>query len=72
MAFAAFEYFPGAFLVQFGSLLGYHAYLKMRFLLPMRYGGWAMLTALCIAALYFASGFDEKTPCAGKNVLDKT
>ena len=72
MAFAAFEYFPGAFLVQFGSLLGYHAYLKMRFLLPMRYGGWAMLTALCIAALYFASGFDEKTPGAGKNVLDKT
>ena len=72
MAFAAFEYFPAAFLVQFGSLLGYHAYLKMRFLLPMRYGGWAMLTALCIAALYFASGFDEKTPGAGKNVLDKT
>ena len=71
MAFAAFEYSPAALLVQFGSLLGYHAYLKMRFLLPMRYGGWAMLAALCIAALYFASGFDEKTPGAGKNALDK-
>lgn len=71
MAFAAFEYSPAALFVQFGSLLGYHAYLKMRFLLPMRYGAWAMLTALCIAGLYFASGFDEKTPDAGKNALDK-
>ena len=71
MAFAAFEYFPAALLVQFGSLLGYHAYLKMRFLLPMRCGGWAMLFALCLAALYFFSGFEKKTSGAGKNVLDK-
>ena len=71
MTFAAFEYFPAALLVQFGSLLGYYAYFNMRFLLPMRCGGWAMLTALCIAGLYFASGFDEKTPDAGKNALDK-
>ena len=71
MTFAAFEFFPAALLVQFGSLLGYYAYFKTRFLLPMRCGGWAMLAALCIAGLYFASGFDEKTPDAGKNALDK-
>ena len=71
MAFAAFEYSPAALLVQFGSLLGYHAYLKMRFLLPMRYGAWAMLTARGIALLYFLSGFEENTPGKGKNILDK-
>ena len=71
MAFAAFEYSPAALLVQFGSLLGYHAYLKMRFLLPMRYGAWAMLTALGIALLHFLSGFEENTPGKGKNILDK-
>ncbi len=35
-----------AALVSFGSFLGYHAYLRMRFLLPMRWGGFAMLCAL--------------------------
>lgn len=35
-------------LVWFGSLLGYHAYLKMRFLLPMRWGGAAMALALVL------------------------
>lgn len=32
--------------VSFGSLLGYHAYLKMRYLMPMRYGSMAMLLAI--------------------------
>lgn len=62
MAFAAFEFSPAAFFVQFGSLLGYHAYLKMRFFLPMRYGAWAMLLALAFALAYFLSGFEEKNP----------
>ena len=35
-------------LVSFGSFLGYYAYLRMRFLLPMRWGGAAMLAALVI------------------------
>ena len=35
-------------LVQFGSLLGYHAYLKLQFLLPMRDGATALLLALVI------------------------
>ena len=33
-------------LVSFASLLGYHAYLKMRYLLPMRYGAAALLIVL--------------------------
>ncbi len=34
------------FLVSFASLLGYHAYLKMQFLLPMSWGGAALLIAI--------------------------
>ncbi len=33
-------------LVSFASLLGYHAYLRMRYLLPMRYGAAALLIVL--------------------------
>ena len=40
------------FLVSFASLLGYHAYLKMQFLLPMKWGGLALLIA--IVSLLFA------------------
>ena len=39
-------------LVSFGSFLGYYAYLRMRFLVPMRWGGAAMLAALLITAGY--------------------
>ncbi len=38
-------------LVSFASLLGYHAYLRLRFLLPMSYGAAALLIAL-IALLF--------------------
>lgn len=40
--------------VSFGSLLGYYAYLKMRFLLPMRYGATAMLLCLLVTLAYTA------------------
>ena len=46
-------------LVAFGSFLGYHAYLKTRFLLPMRYGAVAMLLALLSAAVYLAFSLDS-------------
>lgn len=49
MAFACWKYFPSAVLAQFASLLGYHAYLKMRYLLPMSYGSWALILVLIIA-----------------------
>ena len=44
----------GAILVQFASLLGYHAYLKMRFFLPMQYGAWALIAVLllCLGCLF--------------------
>lgn len=38
--------------VSFGSLLGYYAYLKMRYLIPMRWGAAAMVLALLITAGY--------------------
>ncbi len=44
--------FPGLVfvpvLVQFASLLGYHAYLKMRYLMPMSNGAIALIAALLI------------------------
>lgn len=36
------------FLVSFASLLGYHAYLKMRYLLPMSYGAAALIFVLLV------------------------
>lgn len=36
--------------VSFGSFLGYYAYLKMRFLVPMRWGAAAMVIALLLSA----------------------
>lgn len=41
--------------VSFGSLLGYHAYLKTRYLLPMRYGAIAMAFALILTTAYTAA-----------------
>ena len=46
--------FPVPVLVSFASLLGYHAYLKMRYLLPMRYGAAALGLTLVLTALYMA------------------
>lgn len=46
--------------VSFGSLLGYHAYLKMRYLMPMRYGAWAMLIALILTAGYVIFSLDRQ------------
>ncbi len=43
---------PVAAGVSFGSLLGYHAYLKMRYLMPMRYGAIAMLASLLLTLAY--------------------
>lgn len=43
---------PLAGLTQFASLLGYHAYLKMRYLLPMRYGAQALLAVLAVTLVF--------------------
>ena len=59
LAFAAWPYSPAAALTQFASLLGYHAYLKMRFLLPMRYGAYALIVTLILCAVFFSSSLAE-------------
>lgn len=58
----AFVYFPWgislAVLAQFASLLGYHAYLRMRYLLTMNYGAIALIIVLLgIAALFITELF---------------
>ena len=50
LAFLSPALLPLPFLCSFASLLGYHAYLRMRYLLPMRYG----TVALCLAAALIA------------------
>lgn len=60
MAFAAFEFFPAPLLTQFASFLGYHAYLKMRYLMPMRRGAAVLIIVLGSAFIFFISGFEEK------------
>ncbi len=47
-------------LVQFGSLLGYHAYLKLRYLLPMRHGATALLLTLVILIAFIICQFSTK------------
>ena len=61
----AFVYPPcaaAALCVEFASFLGYHAYLKMRFLLLMDKGAWALIAAALICAVYFILSLEEKNP----------
>jgi hypothetical protein len=53
--------FPVPLLVQFGSLLGYHAYLKLRYLMPMRNGAVALMLALVILIAFIICKFPVKT-----------
>ena len=59
LAFVSRPCSPAAALCQFASLLGYHAYLKMRFLLPMRYGAAALIVTLMITVLFFLSALES-------------
>lgn len=54
-------------LVSFGSFLGYHAYLRMRYLLPMRWGSLSMLLALALIAGYTAHSLNRRD--GQKNIL---
>lgn len=62
LAFTAPMYAAAALLVQFASLLGYHAYLKMRYLLLMDRGAAALIAALILTAIYFVSELAAKNP----------
>ena len=61
-AFVMPKLLPLPFLASFASLLGYHAYLKRRYLLPMRYGAYALLLsiAVLIVCLIWRLGRSEK------------
>ncbi len=54
-------------LVQFGSLLGYHAYLKLQYLLPMRHGATALLLTLAILVAFIIC----QIPAANKSKHEK-
>lgn len=72
LAFGVWQFFPAAALCQFASLLGYHAYLKMRYLLPMGYGSWALAVVLVMAAALLARELGRKNSGIWKIVLDKS
>lgn len=55
LAVAAPEFMVLPVLCEFASLLGYHAYLKMRYLLPMSYGAVALAVVLAGAVAYTAA-----------------
>ncbi len=59
MAFSFPLFSPAALLVQFASLLGYHAYLKMRYLLFMNYGAAARIVAFAFALVCFIRGIQS-------------
>lgn len=67
LAFVAPPYAAAALLAQFASLLGYHAYLKMRYLLLMDRGAAALVLVLIMAAVCFFSSLFG----AGKNNFEK-
>lgn len=60
MAFAVPALSPAAVLTQFASLLGYHAYLKMRYLLYVDKGSYALIVALMFAGICMILGLTEK------------
>lgn len=71
VAFAAPEYAAVALPVQFASLLGYHAYLKMRFLLLMDRGAAALILALIITTVLFIRSLSRPEK-AEENFFEKS
>ena len=54
LAVVAPVYLPVPVGVSFASLLGYHAYLKLRYFLPMSYGACALIIVLLLTVLFSA------------------
>ena len=59
LAFVSWPCAAAALLTQFASLLGYHAYLKMRFLLPMRYGAIALIVTFMITGVFLITALES-------------
>lgn len=62
LAFLDAPLWPAALAVESASLLGYHAYLKMRYLLPMRDGAVLNLIALVILIAAFVFEIRKRNP----------
>ncbi len=60
MAFAFPLLSAAALLTQYASLLGYHAYLKMRYLHPMRYGSAALILSFALGLICFLQGLEVR------------
>lgn len=54
-AITAPEYFMIPVLCEFASLLGYHAYLKSRYLLPMYYGSAAVFAVIIVLMIFIGA-----------------
>ena len=61
-----------ATLTQFASLLGYHAYLKMRFLLPMKCGAWSLIFALLLCFYCLALELRAEAEPEPENEIQKS
>ena len=53
------EYFIMPLLCEFASLLGYHAYLKSRYLLPMSYGSAALLVVIAVLLIFIRANLQS-------------
>ena len=62
LAFSYLPAAPAAPMVQYASLLGYHAFLKQRYLLPMSCGGKALVGALVISFAVFLGELWKSNP----------
>lgn len=71
-AFAALYMSPAPLLVQFASLLGYHAYLKMRYFLPMKYGSWSLILVLILTGFMLYREFSGRAKINFDFRLDKS
>jgi len=60
LALTALPLLPLPLLCSYASLLGYHAYLKMRYLHPMRYGSWALILGAAMVCAYMAASLSPE------------
>ena len=63
---------PVALLCEFASLLGYHAYLKMRYLLLMYWGAWALVIAMAVLSVTLYIELNRKPKPAKPTQKKKT
>lgn len=71
LALTALPLLPLPFLCSYASLLGYHAYLRMRYLHPMRYGSWALILAAAMVCTYMVRSLSKPPKKISKNRKNK-